>query len=42
MISFNESIGFKINTGDRIMFQINTKAGTNPTGVVHNINLYIQ
>jgi hypothetical protein len=42
MISFNESIGFKISEGDRIMFQINTKAGTNPTGVVHNINLYIK
>jgi len=42
MISFNENIGLGISEGDRIMFQINTKAGTNPTGVVHNINLYIQ
>jgi len=42
MISFNEDIGLNVNSGDRIMFQINTKAGTNPTGVVHTINLYIK
>jgi hypothetical protein len=42
MVSFNENIDLSINPGDRIMFQINTKTGTNPTGVVHNINLYIQ
>jgi hypothetical protein len=42
MVSFNENVGLNINSGERIMFQIDTKTGTNPTGVVHNINLYIQ
>jgi len=42
MITFNEDIGLGINSGDRIIFQISTKAGTNPTGVIHTINLYIK
>jgi len=42
MVSFNEDINVGVSAGQRIIFQINTKTGTNPTGVVHNINLYIQ
>ena len=42
IVSFNEIVNLNINAGQRIMFQIDAKTGTNPTGVVHNINLYIQ
>lgn len=40
--TFDEAINMDVNTGERIIFQIQTKTGTNPTGVVHNINLYIK
>ena len=42
IVSFNEIVNLNINAGQRIMFQIDAKTGTNPTGVVHNINLYIK
>jgi hypothetical protein len=42
IVSFNEDVNLNITAGQRIMFQIDTKTGTNPTGVIHNINLYIK
>jgi hypothetical protein len=40
--SQKEVINMPVNVGDKIYAQIDTNSGTQPTRVIHNINLHIK